>query len=126
MVKKLQLVTAQPQPDSGGVPPDLGAYGKRLWDAVQSSYRIEDIGGVELLRQACAAADRAQDCAARIAREGMTVRTKAGGPREHPLLRAELQNRAFVTRCLVRLGITEEPLKPIGRPPKLYGDGMED
>ena len=38
------------------------------------------------------------------------------GMREHPLLKAELANRAFVCRWLHRLGLNLEVVKPIGRP----------
>jgi hypothetical protein len=38
------------------------------------------------------------------------------GMREHPLLKGELANRAFVCRSLHRLGLNLEVVKPIGRP----------
>jgi hypothetical protein len=51
-------------------PRPLGKHGKVLWDAVMSEYRIDDIGGVEILAQACAALDRAEQCAAEVNRDG--------------------------------------------------------
>jgi hypothetical protein len=54
--------------------------------------------------------------AAQIDQDGEIVSTKSG-PREHPLLRGELQGRSFIVRTLGRLGVTEETLKPVGRPP---------
>jgi hypothetical protein len=37
--------------------------------------------------------------------------------REHPALKHELSNRAFVVRTLSRLGLDVEPLRPsVGRP----------
>jgi hypothetical protein len=41
--------------------------------------------------------------------------------REHPLLRTELQNRAFAARQLDRLGVNKQPIKPMGRPPRAVG-----
>ena len=107
---------------SSGVEPPrkLGEHGMALWNAVQSEYRIDDVGGIELLAQACAAVDRIEALAAAIERDGETVRTKTG-IKAHPALRDELAGRAFVCRTLDRLGVTTESIKPIGRPPKSYG-----
>jgi hypothetical protein len=61
-------------------PRKLGEAGQALWDAVQNEFRIEDCGGVELLMQACLAADRAEALAARIDRDGETIHNVAEGP----------------------------------------------
>jgi hypothetical protein len=42
-------------------PRKLGPAGENLWFRVQNDYRIEDVGGVELLMQACLAQDRAEE-----------------------------------------------------------------
>jgi hypothetical protein len=98
------------------VPPrTLGPHGLSLWTRVQSEYHILDCGGVELLCLACQALDRAESLSTAITAEGETVRTRTG-VRAHPALRDELANRAFITRALVKLGITSEPIKPPGRP----------
>jgi hypothetical protein len=39
------------------------------------------------------------------------------GLRSNPLLRDELQNRAFLVRALARLGMDLEPVRAPGRPP---------
>jgi Phage terminase, small subunit len=77
---------------------------------------IADIGGIELLAQACAAVDRAEALAAVIAEDGMMVIAPSGARKLHPAIREERDTRAFVCRTLARLGITLEPKKPIGRP----------
>src|SRR6185295_665105 len=79
------------------VPParPLGPAGLQLWTAVQRAYDVSDEGGRAILSQACAALDRAEELAGAIARDGAIVQTR-NGPREHPGLRAELSNRAFV------------------------------
>lgn len=75
--KKLKLVTpTQPQP--GSPPRPLGQHGMAFWRAVHAEYGVEDAGGLEILAQACQAIDRAESCAAKIAKEGETMRLKAG------------------------------------------------
>jgi hypothetical protein len=65
-----------------------------------NAYAIGDVGGQEL---SCAAADRAEDLRAIINHDGPVIQTRSGC-RDHPLLKHELQARAFVTGTLVRLG----------------------
>ena len=79
---------------AGNSPPrKLGEHGLSLWNAVTSAYRIDDVGGIELLAQACAASDRAEALAARIDQDGETIHTKAG-LKAHPCLKDELAARA--------------------------------
>ena len=106
-------------PASTGIAPPrkLGQYGLSLWNSVQTAYRIDDVGGIELLAQACAAADRVEALAERITADGEVVHTRAG-PKAHPALRDELQGRAFICRTLERLGLNLEAVKPLGRPSK--------
>jgi hypothetical protein len=84
---------------------------------VQREYAIADVGGRELLAQACAAEDRAESLAAAIARDGDVIYSRTGVPRTHPAVKDELACRAFVVRTLERLGISIEAVKPPGRPP---------
>ena len=81
-----------------------------------SSYDISDAGGIEILCLACAALDRAEMMAEEISNDGCTIMIK-NTLREHPCLRAELANRAFVSRSLQRLGLNVEAIRPVGRPP---------
>jgi hypothetical protein len=76
-------------------PRPLGPHGMRFWHAVQAETPIEDAGGVELLMQACAAVDRAEQLAAAIAERGAVVRGKL-----NPLVRQELSIRKFVVTTL--------------------------
>jgi hypothetical protein len=96
--------TTSPEP-----PRPLGVSGRALWDRVQAEFRVEDVGSVELLAQACAAVDRAEELAARISADGVKIETP-GGPKEHPNVKSELACRAFIVGTLQRLGITYEPL----------------
>jgi hypothetical protein len=104
-----------PSPTPIASPQKLGKPGQALWDRIQNEYRIEDAGGIELLTQACFAADRAHSLAAIIARDGETIDTKIG-LKEHPCLKSEMAARSFVVRTLERLGLTLEAIKPVGRP----------
>jgi hypothetical protein len=74
----------------------LRRHGLALWSRVQNEYVIADSGGVELLMQACAAVDRAETLAERIAADGEVVHTRSGVPKAHPALKDELAARAFV------------------------------
>lgn len=108
VVSSSDLAIAPPRP--------LSEAGLSLWRRVTGAYDISDEGGREILYQACAAADRVAELEACIARDGAIVQSRSG-PKEHPGLRQELANRAFITRSLARLGLDVEPIRPIGRPP---------
>jgi len=117
-IERPPLTVVDPTASSTSPPRKFGPAGRSLWDAVQSEYNISDIGGLELLAEACAARDRVQALREAIDRDGETIVTR-NGIRAHPALRDELANRSFIVRTLERLGITLEPIKPgPGRPPK--------
>jgi hypothetical protein len=95
----------------------LGPAGADLWTRILSAYDLPDEGGRQLLYEACCAADRASQLKVAIDRDGATVMTRTG-PKIHPGLKPELEQRAFVAKCLQRLGLDLEPLRPgPGRPP---------
>jgi hypothetical protein len=119
-VDKPALTLVGPTPTTVSPPRQLGRHGLALWTAVQSEYRIDDAGGIELLAQACTAQDRVEALAERINADGEVVHTRAG-PKAHPALKDELACRAFIVRTLEKLGLNVETVKPIGRPPKSYG-----
>jgi hypothetical protein len=96
-------------------PRKLSAPGLSLWDSIMSEYQIEDRGGIELLMQACEAADRVAQLAEKIDADGLMLETRTG-PKSHPLLKDEVSNRAFICRTLERLGLNLEAVKPMGRP----------
>jgi hypothetical protein len=98
-------------------PRKLGEHGGKLWRSVTSEYPVEDIGGIELLAQACAGLDRAESLAACIAEDGEVIYLR-GSPKAHPAVKDELACRAFVVRTLQRLGlnVVVEQSRPVGRP----------
>jgi phage terminase small subunit len=95
-------------------PTHLGETGASLWRSVMSEYRVDDVGGAEALLQVCTTADQAAEYRQIIKRDGPVVQTK-NGPREHPLVKAELACRSFVIRGLQRLGLSDNS-RPVGRP----------
>jgi hypothetical protein len=119
MVKKLTLVTGQPIPDPAASPSDLGPHGARLWQQVMDEYDVSDIGGRQMLHEACAMLDRVEKIREAIDRDGELVPIGRGGSKEHPLLRSEVAARSFVVRTIARLGLNFEPLRSgPGRPSK--------
>jgi hypothetical protein len=96
-------------------PSVLGQTGATLWRSIQTERKITDSGGLETLLQICVAADRAAECAKRIAKDGLLLTTE-NGPRENPLLKHELANRAFVVRSLAKLGRIGQPPRRVGNP----------
>jgi hypothetical protein len=97
----------------------LGSSGRHLWRAILVQYDIPDAGGLAILEQACAAADRADECARAIAEHGPLIQSPSG-LRDHPLLRHELSARALVGRLLARLNLNVEALRlQRGHPPRL-------
>jgi P27 family predicted phage terminase small subunit len=118
MAARLSVVTGDQPPVKP--PRKLGKHGAQLWRNLMSEFQIDDSAGLEMLALACEQLDRAQECREQIDRDGLMLRTKHG-PKDHPLLKAELSARAFVCRTLQRLGLDAEAIKPIGRPPAPYG-----
>jgi hypothetical protein len=107
---KLSIV-AEPSANQAIPLRTLGAPGRKLWDRVMSEYAIEDSAGAEMLLLGCEALDRAEALRAEIDRDGGIIRSR-GVVRDHPGLKHELANRAFVVRTLGKLGLDVEPIRP--------------
>ena len=101
-------------------PRPLGPHGRALWDRVQREYRVDDVGGAEILAQICAAQDRVEALREQINEAGAIIHTR-NGLKANPLLRDETALRAFIVRSIERLGLNIEAVKPPGRPPKPFG-----
>jgi hypothetical protein len=118
---KLSIVSSSTPPSSPEDPPRLlGDPGLALWRSIVAEYDVSDAAGREILCQACAALDRAEACREIIDRAGELVETDKG-PRENPLCKVELGNRAFVVRTLAKLGLDLEPIGRVGRPARFPG-----
>jgi hypothetical protein len=124
MAKKPALSLVTDRASTGPKPPrSLGKHGTSLWQRVQLEYGVRDVGGVEMLAAACAALDRAERLRTEIDRDGEVIRAR-GLVKEHPALRHELANRAFMVKTLRALGLDVEPLRQgPGRP--AHGIGWE-
>jgi len=101
-------------------PRKLGKHGRSLWDALQAEYGINDRAGIELLAQACAELDTIEGLTEDIGRDGRVIRTRTG-VRAHPAIRDVRQGRAVLAKLLKDLGVAQEAVKNIGRPPQPVG-----
>jgi hypothetical protein len=114
---KPPLSLVPPSATSPPPPPGLGAAGLRLWRSIQGEVMIDDAGGLTLLLQMAEAADRAAALAAAVAADGATFKSRGGTIRVHPAVAGELALRGFISRGLSKLGLLDEPVGPVGRPP---------
>jgi hypothetical protein len=96
----------------------LKADGRALWDRAHSEWCIEDSQGLHLLQLAAETLDSVSEMQRQIDEEGLTVRSRTGVFKEHPLLRPLLAGRAFIAKLLGKqLGIDLQPQRGPGRPP---------
>jgi hypothetical protein len=116
----LRVVTPTQPPAVDDPPLRLGPEGRGLWDRVLREYDIDDVGGREILAQACSALDRAEALRKAIEKQGEVVKSRAG-LRAHPAIKEELAARGFVCRQLSRLGLNLEPVQNVGRPAGMTG-----
>src|SRR4029077_16417855 len=66
----LTVIDPASRPNPLAPPPGLGEAGAKLWHAVHADYVVDDAGGLAMLQQICAAADRVAEYAATISRDG--------------------------------------------------------
>ena len=115
LVKPTENVTGQPPPHP------LGKYGRSLWDRMTREYSVVDGCGIELLYQACAAAEIAETLSEQVERDGLMLRVR-GVLKPHPAIRDMGAARAFVVRTLMKLGFNYETLRDgPGRPGRGFG-----
>jgi hypothetical protein len=115
------LSIVSPEKSGGSPPRDLGQHGRKLWNEIQAAYGIGDIGGRELLTQACGLLDLVEGLGEGIARDGAIVYGPTG-PKAHPAVKDQIAARALLVRVLEKLGVTSENIKPgPGRPPSALG-----
>lgn len=118
MRKNPDLKIVKPAASGNSAPPRaLGAPGLALWNRVLSEYDVHDVAGRELLTLACQSLDRAEALREAIDRDREMLMLRTGAMREHPGIKPELANRAFVVKTLGKLGLDLEPLRSgPGRP----------
>jgi len=111
--------------DKGGPPRPLGKHGMALWRSITGEFEVDDAAALEMLCQACQGLDRAEAGREQIEEIGECDVVDGVAVKEHPLLRHELAARAFVVKCIERLGLNAEPGKAVGRPPASWRTGYE-
>ena len=112
---KPETATGQSQPHA------LGKYGRSLWDRMTRNYNVTDGAGIEMLHQACAAAQIAEVLHAEIERDGPMVCVR-GVLKPHPAIKDMSAARSFVVRTLMKLGFNYEALRDAaGRPGRGFG-----
>ncbi len=100
-------------------PSHLKAPGRRLWLSATGDFEI-DPPGLELLRLACEALDRADEARVAIERDGAYVAGRyANIIRPHPALAVERDSRLAAARLIRELGLLEAPDHP--QPPPRRG-----
>jgi hypothetical protein len=98
-------------------PKHLAPEARELWAGIQREYGITDTAGLRILRTACEAFQRAQECRHVIDVEGLQAPDRFGQNRPHVLLSAERDARSQFLQALKSLHLDVEPLKTVGRPP---------
>jgi len=107
------------QQEQRQAPRHLKAATRRWWAAVVADWKLEE-HHVRVLTLAAEAWDRCQEARALIDRDGLTVETKAGGPRLHPAVRVETDCRLAFARLLRELDLDlDPPVEERSRPPAL-------
>jgi len=106
----LKLIPDASGPAAAEPPGVLGAAGLSLWRDIVGNYEFSDRASYQVLFEACAASDRAASLREAIDKDGEVIRSR-GAIRDHPALKHELANRAFVVRSLMRLGLDLEPVR---------------
>ena len=78
-----------------------------LFDRVSARWTLDDVAG-QILRLACESIQRAGDCAAITASEGLTIRDRWGAPKTHPMALLERDHRNAAANSLQKLGLNLE------------------
>jgi P27 family predicted phage terminase small subunit len=103
-------------------PKHLKAATRRWWAEVCARWVLEE-HHQRVLTLAGEAWDVAQEAGALIRREGLTVTTKAGGPRAHPCVKIAAEARLQFFRGIRELDLDLEPPAQAKRPPTLRSIG---
>ncbi len=100
------------------IPENLTPRNRKLWRDVMAEFELSP-AEVELLRSGLEALDRADQAAAVVRAEGITVLDRYGTPKAHPAADVEARSRAIFARAVAQLGIkaTTETPRMIGAKP---------
>jgi hypothetical protein len=98
----------------------LSAEGRRLFDSLVQEYRIDDEGGRQILLSGLTSLGLAREAEGRLKAEGLTVMSRLGEPKLHPLATVARDHRSAWLSALKALNLA------VGDPPKLGrpGEGL--
>jgi phage terminase small subunit len=99
-------------------PRHLRAATRRWMQSVLERWELEEHHR-RLLQLAGEAWDRGQRARAQLATDGLTVETKAGGPRLHPCVKVQEQAEIAFARLVRELDLDIDPPAEARRPPVL-------
>jgi len=85
-------------------PATLSPSSQALWDQVLEDFELAP-AELEVLRQALMSLERADQAAAIVATEGLTVLDRYGTPKQHPAADLERQSRTTFARLVAQLGV---------------------
>jgi len=88
------------------LPSHLKAPGRRLWQSALTEYEI-DAAGLELLRLAAEALDRADEARRAVAQSAPYIPDRFGNIRPHPGLGVERDSRLAAARLIRQLGLLD-------------------
>lgn len=95
-------------PDRSKSPPkppvSLGKAGKAFWRRVVDGWTL-DVAELEVLDQACATLDRAEQARAVLDKEGLTITAGRGSIKTHPAAAIERDSRTLFARLVRDLGL---------------------
>lgn len=105
------------RPKSPPKPPvSLGKAGKAFWRRVVDGWTL-DVAELEVLDQACATLDRAEQARAVLDKEGLTISAGRGSIKTHPAAAIERDSRTLFARLVRDLGLqhADQPEQSLDR-----------
>jgi len=100
-------------------PAYLKRDGRAWFKAIAQEYVLTSAAEWELLGQAAAILDRLRECAAQIAKDGLTVATAAGGLKPHPCANLERDCKTLFARLCRELRLHDPADDDDARPPRI-------
>lgn len=88
-------------------PAKLGKAGSSFWRKTHSAYILDEVQS-EMLFRACCQLDRADQAAAVLAKDGLTVENRFGSTTAHPMIAVESNAIALFRHLARQLNIIAE------------------
>lgn len=94
----------------------LSAEGQRLFKSLTKAYGIRDEGGRQILLSGVTSLDLARKAETQLAVDGLTVTSRLGETKVHPLAAVARDNRAAWQAALRALNLAVGEAPTVGRP----------